>query len=399
MCKESIYGILILLAMTGCTACQNQNKTADNVSTAFHFTAEPAPEWTALFKRNHGWFGGDGIFSVALNGLEKKAKENDEVLIWFSDSLLGDIINDSLETDLTMINNSVALLKGKKPDSSAIHFFWNSTNSNAASSVFVPETPWSVAGEYYWLGDGFVNTEMNNDIFIFGYRIRNIPGKAVFGFKQTGNTLIRIPGGEKPPFTHKTQTDIPFFKGRDVDSAGSFGAGILVNTAKAGVTNGDGYLYVYGIRGTQKEVIAARVKPETIDQFDQWKFWNGNSWTKDINSISPIADHASNELSVSQLEDGRYIMVFQEDGLSSRIGIKLGASPVGPFGEMIAVYDAKEDLRDSPNLFSYNAKAHPVLSNPGELLISYNINSFDFSTDIKKHPHLYRPRFIKLKYE
>ena len=45
------------------------------------------------------------------------------------------------------------------------------------------------------------------------------------------------------------------------------------------------------------------------------------------------------------------------------------------------------------------AKAHPALSQPGELLISYNINSFDFSKDIKKFPHLYRPRFIKLKYK
>ncbi|HEX5025895.1 MAG TPA: DUF4185 domain-containing protein, partial [Agriterribacter sp.] len=208
-----------------------------------------------------------------------------------------------------------------------------------------------------------------------------------------------IPAREKPPFPNKTQMDIPFFKGLDPDSAGSFGAGVLVNTTEAGATNGDGYLYIYGVRGKQKEIIVARVKPAALDQFDQWRFWNGKSWTNDINTISPIADHASNEMSVSQLEDGRYIMVFQEDGLSSRIGIKLGASPAGPFGEMIAIYDAKDDLRDSPNLFSYNAKAHPVLSNRGELLISYNINSFDFNTDIKKNPHLYRPRFIKLKYE
>lgn len=379
--------------------CFTQAKQDEQLSSELTFTAVPAPEWTALFKRNHGWFGGDGIYSIALSGLEKEATGNkDSVLIWFSDTLLGNI-NDSLENGFTMINNSVALLTGGKPDSMAIRFYWNKSADHHPSSVFVPNTPVTQQGEYYWLGDGFVNTERNNDIYIFGYRIKNIPGQAVFGFKQTGNTLIRIPAGDKPPFKHITQMEIPFSQGEHADSLGSFGAGVLVNTKKAGAPNADGYLYIYGVRGKNKEVIAARVLPQAIEQFNEWKFWDGKSWTADIKAIQPIANRASNEMSVTPLTDGRYLMVFQKDAIGTHVAVRVGTSPAGPFGDITDVYDVKDDLKDSPNLFPYNAKAHPVLSQPGELLISYNINSFDFLGDIKKFPHLYRPRFIKLKYK
>ena len=53
---------------------------------------------------------------------------------------------------------------------------------------------------------------------------------------------------------------------------------------------------------------------------------------------------------------------------------------------------------DDLDFYAYNAKAHPNLSKPGEILISYNVNSFDFLDDIVKHPYHLRPRFISVKY-
>ena len=49
-------------------------------------------------------------------------------------------------------------------------------------------------------------------------------------------------------------------------------------------------------------------------------------------------------------------------------------------------------------LWAHNAKAHLNLSKPGELLINYNTITEDFWNDIQKNAHIYRPRFIKLKY-
>ncbi len=128
-------------------------------------------------------------------------------------------------------------------------------------------------------------------------------------------------------------------------------------------------------------------------------FRNGNGWGNDVSAIKPVADKASNELSVTPLPDGRYAMIFQFEGIGKYIGLRLGSSPAGPFGPIINVYDVSNDLEKDKDIFPYNAKAHPVLSKPGELLISYNVNSFDFFNDIKIFPHLYRPRFIRLKYD
>jgi hypothetical protein len=397
--KNPVFFFIFSCAIICSGSCKTKQQSISNASPEFQFTAVAAPEWDDLFKRNHGWFGGDGVFCVSLNGIEKKQTgSNDTVLMWFSDTMIGEI-SDTLLPGETMINNSVALFSNSKRDSSSIRFHWNKDNAGSPSSVIQPQSPKTVNGEYYWLGDGFVNAAMNNDLYIFGYRIINIPGKAVFGFKQTGNTLIRIPAGERPPFERTTQIDIPFFSGQDLDSLGSFGSALLVNTREAGAPKPDGFLYVYGVRGKKKEVIAARVRPGEIEKFDRWRYWNGKEWSKDISTIQPIADRASNEMSVTPLDDGRFIMVFQKDAIGTNIGLRTGTSPVGPFGPIVDVYDVKDELKDSRDFISYNAKAHPVLSAPGELVISYSINSFNFNSDIRKFPHLYRPRFIRVTYK
>ena len=35
-----------------------------------NYIVTPADEWTQLFKRTSGWFGGDGIFSFSMTGVE-----------------------------------------------------------------------------------------------------------------------------------------------------------------------------------------------------------------------------------------------------------------------------------------------------------------------------------------
>ena len=398
MIKLSFISTVALLVILLCD-CRLSNAQQQKDSSEINFSVRPAPEWTALFERNHGWFGGDGIFSLTLPFQNKKTKDGgDSVLLWFSDSMLGDV-TDSLQDGFAMINNSVAVLEHAKPDSSSLRFFWKKNADGSSAAVFEPQTPLSQDSEYYWLGDGFINPAMNNDIFIFGYRIKNVPGKEVFGFKQTGNTLIRIPASSKPPFEHTSQFDIPFFQGADQDSAGSFGAAVLIDGGGTAATRGNGYVYIYGIRGKNKEVIVARTQLSKIQEFKKWTFWNGNSWTSNSKDLRPIADRASHEMSVTPIGNGRYLMVFQKDAIGKNVAVRVGSSPAGPFGPIRDIYEVKEDLMGSPTLFPYNAKAHPALSKPGELLISYNINSFKFLEDLKKFPHLYRPRFIKLTYQ
>jgi hypothetical protein len=356
---------------------------------------EEAPEWTNLFKRNTGWFGGDGIFVMPQSGTDKTAGDTSTIV--FSDTMIGEIANGELKPGYKMIHNSVATIVGKEPAEEKIQFHWDKKPTGEAESIFIPATPATRPGDYYWLGDGFVNNELNDNTYLFGYRVKDVKVTQGFSFEQVGNTMIIIPKGSKPPYKDQRQIDIPFFVGGNDSTAVSFGSGIYQHTESNDAINPDGYVYVYGVGGKNKNLVAARVLPKNFESIAEWRFWDGNDWVADMSKVADITNHVSNELSVSQLADGRFALVFQVDGISSIIGMRLGASPVGPFGPIINLYDCKSSL-NAKNIFAYNAKAHPALSQPGELLITYNVNSYDFEKDIKLYPDLYRPRFIRVKF-
>lgn len=372
------------------------------------FTVEEAPEWTALFKRTDGWFGGDGIFSIPLDGVEHPAgkktggKAEKKTLFVFSDSMIGGIKDGKLLPGAKMIHNSTALLSGSEPSKEQLQFFWTNMDTAHAESIFVPKTPQTGPSDYYWLGDGFVNQALDNAIFIFGYRVKQV-GDGAFGFEEVGNTLIKIDAKQGQPVAAYQQKDTPFYWGKQAangnsDEIGSFGAGILVNTKKSGVEKGDQYVYIYGVKGKAKHLLVARVLPKDFENYSKWMFWDGIKWNPDMQSSAAVTEGVSNELSVSALPNGKFALVFQEMGLSRHISMRIGRSPVGPFGPAIRLWDCSAALTGK-SYFPYNAKAHPSLSKPGELLISYNINSFEFFKDLETDPQLYRPRFIRVKFE
>ncbi|MFD2145328.1 hypothetical protein [Mucilaginibacter antarcticus] len=123
--------------------------------------------------------------------------------------------------------------------------------------------------------------------------------------------------------------------------------------------------------------MVARVLPQYFEKYDRWTYWDGKAWVGDVRKAEKIADWVSNELSVSPLPDGRYAMIFQVGAMTKDIGLRIGTTPYGPFGPAIKIWDCTSDLTNK-HYFVYNAKAHPSLSKPGELIISYNINSTDF---------------------
>jgi hypothetical protein len=396
--KVFVFIGLFIIMMGNCLA-QNTGHNIKPVDlTNLKFTVEAAPEWSALLKRDSGWFGGDGIYTIPLNGVEEKeAKKRDKILFIFSDSMIGEIRDHTMAPGYKMIHNAVAMLQGADPIAANINFYWDKDKEGRPESIFIPHTAATQSGDYYWLGDGFVDQELDNSIYIFGYRIRNV-SNGPFGFKEVGNTLIKIPAGSKPPYTDQMQWDTPFYLLDQKGDSGSFGAGIYVNTKKAGAPAADGFIYVYGVRGINKRLMVARVAPKDFEHFDQWAYWTGSAWDHDINKVADVTTDVSNELSLTALPDGRYALVFQVDGMSTTVGLRIGATPYGPFGPIIKLWDCKPDLLKKTYLV-YNAKAHPSISKPGELLISYNINSLDFISDLMAYPNLYRPRFIRVKFQ
>lgn len=391
--KRTTAFAVCLLANVSALHAQDTSKNTPSVP--FAYTVEAAPEWTRLFERTEGWFGADGIFSIPLTGVDKNNNEgNDSTLLLFGDTYFGKVKDGRPLPGNTMVNNSIAYITGNEPDTSNIHFYYKKSTSGSPESFFIPKASATSHPQLFWLGDGFVNQEKNNTLYIFAYKIERT-GSGVFDFTEPGVSLLAIPDARKPPFNNYRQLESPLHIKNVKAGEGNMGAGVFVNTAWAGAPNPDGYLYVYGCVGADKNLVVARVKPSDIEDFGQWRYWDGSTWSPHAEDLAPVTNAVSNELSLTPLKNGKYLLVFQVMGLSDKVGIRIGDTPVGPFSPITEIWSAPEWKQ---GLWTYNAKAHPNLSKPGELLISYNTITADFWNDIQKDASIYHPRFIRLKF-
>jgi hypothetical protein len=390
-----VNGIILILLIFSLTTLSAQEKSEK--------IASSAQDWNSLFQRKKGWFGGDGIFAIPMDGKEYiQANDSTETLFIFSDSVIGEIGADGTlkkKEDFNFVNNVVAVLKGKEPIAENFKFYYPTDKSGKNTSVFKPNTPNTKPGEYYWLGDGFVNVDKDSTLYIFAYRITHIdPITSFFDFDQVGVTLLAIPKNTPIPFekgVRQIETPLQFPYAPNVGMT-TFGSGIIVNTKSAGAPNPDGYIYVLGTGGLEKDLLIARVKPENFENFDQWTYWDGAKWNADKTKVRGVTKGVSNELSMSPADNGRWILVHQLFGMTPEVSIQMTKSINGPYFPTRNVWHCPE-LEEDLDYYAYNAKAYPHLSKPGELLISYNVNSFDFFKDILTDPTHCRPRFITIK--
>lgn len=387
--KTFFSGVALAAAMTVATAAD-----------VTPYSAVAAPDWTALFDApyglNDGWSGADGVYTVPMNGDERFGSgHGGKTLILFSDSFVGRTNADGSRVGGTvMINNTSAMLSGATPIPSALQFNVRRNDQGAAVSMVVP----TQANQWYWPGDALV---WKGKVRMYGSLMERLDGGGgAFDFKQVGVDLLTAPATDDAPFLGSyTRRTLPLFAPRN-GSLGeiSFGIATLPMTAEAGVANPDGFLYVYGVRSDDlnKKLLVARVRPDQMSNTSAYRFWNGKIWVTDINRAAPVANRMGAEISVTPLPDGRFMVVHQLDTLSATVAVRYGSSPVGPFGKPIPVWLCPEDNL-TPDTFVYGAKAHPHLSAPGELLISYHVNSFDFWENFRAGgKDIYRPRFIKL---
>ncbi|MCL2710135.1 MAG: DUF4185 domain-containing protein [Planctomycetaceae bacterium] len=294
-----------------------------------------AERFTKMFDRSDIWLGADGIYSIPLNGNDDWGSANKEsgTLFVFSDTMVGTADPETKRfRDANMVNHSAAILSNYEPTQAAEqeHTIRFFYGRNGDLSRT------NLFGKRYWLQDGIA---IDGKVYLTAM----IPGPQ---WKPTQIDLISVPiaSSDTLDWAKATITEkfAAIFAENELYHA-VFGIGILDHIAK------DGYVYVYGYRDTlrtgQKFLIAARVKPESFAKADEWRFWDGSS-------------------------------------------------PIGPFGEAVIFHRAPEPTEMGPPIYSYNAKAHPHLSAPGLLLISYNVNR------LRSLPHTtddYRPRFIELR--
>lgn len=364
------------------------------------YSAVAAPEWTALFDTpfgvNDGWSGADGVYTIPMNGDERFGSGGaTKTLILFSDSFVGGTNADGSRIGGTvMVNNTSAMLTGAAPLASALQFNVRRDAGGKAVSMVVP----TQANQWYWPGDALV---WKGKLRMYASRMLRGDGSGgAFDFRQVGTDLLTADATEDAPFLGVySRKNLPLYAPKDsTHSEIAFGIATLPLTVQAGAPNPDGFLYVYGVRSDDfnKKLLVARVKLDQITNGGAYRFWNGKIWVTDIAQAAPVANRMGAEISVTPLADGRFMVVHQLDTISGTIAVRYGNSPVGPFGKPIPIWLCPEDEL-TPDTFVYGAKAHPHLSAPGELLISYHVNTFDFWENFSAGgAEIYRPRFIKL---
>ncbi len=152
------------------------------------------------------------------------------------------------------------------------------------------------------------------------------------------------------------------------------------------------YIYIYGAERTRplgKQSNIARAA--NGDLRNVWEYFNGTEWVADISKAQGIVSDVSEQFAVFK-EDDMYYMVTHDFIFGCEIYLWESPNPEGPWDNQRTIYCTPETVA---NIFTYNSFVHPQFSVNGDLLISYNTNSFNFS-DILSNADNYRPYFIRV---
>ncbi|HOW90342.1 MAG TPA: DUF4185 domain-containing protein, partial [Elusimicrobiales bacterium] len=318
-------------------------------------------------------------FSLPLDG---------ERTLWlFGDTWVGKV-RDGKHADSRIVNNSIALQHGRLVPGAKLDFHYRLIKGEPAAFI----SPEDGRG-LFWLDHGGVLT--GKGLFLVMNRIEkpHTDGPAL-DFRSTGLTMAHISNPEDHPLKWKTTLrDVPWVRVPPGGNEVAFGHPLL----KAG-----GMVYIYGTETDAKRgeryLLAARVPEDRFEDFTAWTFYSGGKWLPDPAGASRLADRFGPEFSVSyQPALRRYVAVYTESGLSSRIMLRTAPAPEGPWSAPIKIYECPE-YGWNPDYFCYAAKGHPGLSSgEDELLVSYVCNSHDF-WNMAADARIYRPRFLKVKF-
>ena len=230
-------------------------------------------------------------------------------------------------------------------------------------------------------------------MFLFLAQIGKTESPGVFGFRQIGQSIGIVTNPLAPPLEwHIEQHSLPCAEFTSTRRR-TYGAVTLVD---------GGYVYIYGIDedihpgNLARYLTVARVPTNSVADFSAWRFYvNPEEWGADYRQADRTVDAMATEYSVSFLPGRKqYALVYTDHGLSPNIQVRIGRTPWGEWYSPSIVYRCPEMFRNK-RLFSYAAKAHPILGADDELIISYVVNSYDVA-QVLSDASLYWPRFVRV---
>ena len=152
------------------------------------------------------------------------------------------------------------------------------------------------------------------------------------------------------------------------------------------------YTYIYGTetQGLSSWMHVARVPKGQLDM--PWSYYTPTGWTPNAADSLRLLPGVAPAFSVIDLGAGRGIRVISQlPMMGQAIYSWHAASPVGPFTTKRTIYTTGSY---GARTYTYNTLAHPEQTTNGQMLFSYNVNSYDALTPTTAT--LYHPRFFRV---
>lgn len=307
---------------------------------------------------------GDGMYSIPL--------PDGRSIFLMGDSYVGTVTGGQRPTSDRMYRNTYIVYDDGNV--SAIYGYGGNKNASAAVPPGYPNEQ-----KWYWPGHGFVN---DDKLYIF-QTLMYQGADGMWGFMYETTHILEY---DLPTLELKKTTPIPFNGSPDI------------HYGMAALHDGN-YNYIYAQVDVRNdfdpisEVLVAR--SATGNPYDNWQYFNGSGWSGNpadavkLEGLSTVP--VSSQFNVFKLHD-KYVLLTQKKTFNSgEIYTFIADSPTGPWRNKQLMFKTYE--QNTPNLFTYNAMAHPQFEKDGMILISYNVNTEVFAEQFSD-VSTYRPRFF-----
>ncbi len=376
-------------------------------SGSFKYQGNDSATPFATSGQGSGWLGGDGIQTLSLNGgqLSGDINASSKTMFTFQDSWIGNMGNYRTFDEMThgygassgftlgMKNMAFVMLTGNEPDPRNTRFYHKLNNGLSDNKQLG-----NILDARYWISD---ETVIDGVVYMIAAKIvdsMSLDCNDFLAFDLNASKLVNM---------SKNPT-------------------VIYDNLEANATNGfnyatvyeeGNYIYMYN-RNDAGQLIVARTTKNDYKTLSNITFWNGSDWVSGQSNAAGISDYTpGNEFNITYMKSGPYagyyVNVNTAGSIWGETQIGVSESITGPFKlpNESRLYTAPERYevhfayRNNPYIYeqwNYNAKAQPVLSPEGELLITYHFGIHDgrgtpawgyFSALTKEFEH---PSFINM---
>jgi hypothetical protein len=258
-----------------------------------------------------------------------------------------------------------------------LNTFQQGERSEFKSMIIPPEVTKGSSGTteqemWYWPGAGFV-ADGKLKVFVSKFSQKDHSDMWAFNFLGTELVEFSLPDLKQQEVHHFPELDSIHF-GHALMESGEF-------------------YYIYGLK--KEHPYVARAPRKNI--LAEWEFFDGKNWGRNSENAVPVLEFVGSEqFSVFEWK-GTYIMIMQEGDLGRKIYSFTSKNPEGPWANQKLIYETPIPA-GCGDCWTYNALAHPQLTENEMLLVSYNTNSMTME-DHYKDALIYRPRFFRVPLE